>query len=168
MRRLHDVVETFPLVHAQTSDSSVASWQSESSVSFHRPVRFVDVTGSVYGLTSILWHLGESVKKETIAKITELKEGGHQTKEISELMEVAHLIVRKRSAHCRQDKTGETPSQKPRSAHPRKTSARSCNMLKHTMEANPHVKSLTRPCRGLSTTARTLVFVMVSRQSCPD
>lgn len=81
----------------------------------------------------------KELSSETIAQIIALKDGGHQTKEISELVGVAKSTVRKWCARFRAENSGNTPTQKPRSGRPRKTSARSVNVLKRTLEGNPRV-----------------------------
>lgn len=81
----------------------------------------------------------KDLSKETIAQIIALKEAGHQTKEISELVGVAKSTVKKYVARFKADNSGETPCQKPKPGRPRKTSKRAVNVVKRVVEANPHI-----------------------------
>lgn len=75
----------------------------------------------------------------TIARIIALKEAGHQTKEISELVSVAKSTVRKWVARKREENGGTTPKKKPRPGRPRKTSSRAVNVVKRALESEPRI-----------------------------
>lgn len=81
----------------------------------------------------------KELTSETIAQIIALKEAGHQTKEISELVGVSKSSVRKWVARYREDASGLPPSRKARSGRPRKTSNRAVNVVKRAVEADPRV-----------------------------
>lgn len=81
----------------------------------------------------------KDLSRETIGLIIGLKKAGHQTKEISEQIGVAKSTVRKWLARFRDGGCDSTPTQKKRPGRPRKTSNRSSNVLKRTLEVNPRV-----------------------------
>lgn len=77
--------------------------------------------------------------EQKIAMIIALKEGGKQTKEISEQLGVAKSTVRKWCARFRADPKKDLPEPLPHTGRRRKISKRAVNMLKRTLEQRPRV-----------------------------
>ena len=89
------------------------------------------------------------LSKEQISQVLVLKDAGHGTKEISDLMNINPSTVRRWIRRRRQENSGADPVPRKHTGRPRKTSLRATNVVKCAVESNPHITALWEVFLGL-------------------
>ena len=84
---------------------------------------------------------GKHLTTEIISQILALRDAGHETKEISELLGMDPTTVRRWVRWRRVENSGATPVPRKSSGRPRKTSTQASAVIKHIMESTPRINA---------------------------
>ena len=84
---------------------------------------------------------GKHLTTEIISQILALRDAGHETKEISELLGVDPTTVRRWVRRRREENSGATQVPRKSSGRPRKTSTRASAVIKRIMESTPRINA---------------------------
>ena len=84
---------------------------------------------------------GKHLTTEIFSQILALRDAGHETKEISELLGVDLTTVRRWVMWRGEENSGATPVPRKSSGRPRKTSTRASVVIKRIMEFTPRINA---------------------------
>lgn len=93
----------------------------------------------LFSLFSVNMAPTNHLSNEQIAQVLILRDAGHGTKEISDLMNINPSTVRRWIRRRRQENSGADPVPRKHTGRPRKTSHRATNVVKRAVESNPRI-----------------------------
>ena len=96
----------------------------------------------LFSLFSVNMAPTNHLSSEQIAQVLVLKDAGHGTKEISDLMNINPSTVRRWMRRRRQENSGADPVPRKHTGRPRKTSHRAPNVVKRAVESNSRITIL--------------------------